>query len=238
MSNINEQLKNLYAKYCDKAGKAYKSQNAKISSPLLIKIDEEAYANAKKRVMIFGQETYGWHGKFGSKEIDFLMCDYFMLLSENEKYFDNSIRSKKRLQKKRKGRPFWKGIRFFENGLKDSYIVWNNISKVGKMKGTGTNAKIRKFEREYFKGIINEEIRILKPDIIIFFGWSGYKNVKDKFDIDSKIEHKDENGFKFSEIKFQSLECKAVRLYHPASYRYGKVFDQTKDEALKILNTT
>ncbi len=268
MSGINKKLEKLYNSYYDKAKQAYKNQNAQISSPLLIKIDEKDYKKADKKIMIFGQETYGWHGEFGGKDIkflqehlkrptgnkedfsddeqqqlyiSFLMNDYFMLLSENKEYFSGNknqpyINSKRRLKKKQKRRPFWRGVKFFEDGLEGSYVVWNNISKVGRKKGTGVNSKIKKFEREYFKDIIDKEICILKPDIIIFFGWSGYKDVKYKFDIDSKIEHKTDNGFKFAEINFKNLKCKAIRLYHPA-YR-GKNFEQTKTEALKILNTT
>ena len=278
MSGINKKLEKLYNSYYDKAKQAYKEQKPKIeqqgaemSSPLLIKIDEKAYKKADKKIMIFGQETYGWHGEFGGKDIkflqeyqehlkrltgnkkdfsdeqqlyvNFLMNDYFMLLSECKEYFDNSvvvdntyIRSKKRLKKKQKRRSFWRGVKFFEDGLEGSYVVWNNISKVGRKKGTGVNPKIKKFEREYFKDIIDKEICILKPDIIIFFGWGRYKDVKYKFDIDSKIEHKTDNGFKFAEINFKNLKSKAIRLYHPA-YR-GKNFEQTKTEALKILNTT
>ena len=220
MSGINKKLEKLYSSYYDKAKQAYKNQNAQISSPLLIKIDEKAYKKADKKIMIFGQETYGWHGEFGDKDIkflqeyqehlkritgnkedfsddeqqlyiSFLMNDYFMILSECKEYFDNSfvgdstyIRSKKRLEKKQNGRPFWRGVKFFEDGLEGSYVVWNNISKVGRKKGTGVNSKIKKFEREYFKDIIDKEICILKPDIIIFLTGNRDEDIKRSFNVE------------------------------------------------------
>lgn len=50
-------------------------------------------------------------------------------------------------------------------------IIWNEISKLSKRKGNGgetVGQKIHDIERQYFP-VIPEEVKIVKPDILIFF---------------------------------------------------------------------
>ena len=66
--SINRKLEELYTRHWDKALSARK--DIKMSNPLLIKVDEEKYSSAGVKIMIFGQETYGWNGEFGNQDVD------------------------------------------------------------------------------------------------------------------------------------------------------------------------
>ena len=64
--SINKQLLNLYDKYWEKILVELDKIDKKFyTNPLLINIDEDAYARADYKVMIFGQETKGWHDSSG-----------------------------------------------------------------------------------------------------------------------------------------------------------------------------
>lgn len=95
--NINKQLEELYNKHWDNLienGK--KIQSPVPANPLLIKVDEKIYNQSDLKVMIFGQETWGWH-KF-STTIDDGMNGY-------EKFFIN-----KKFYEGYKKSAFWKGF--------------------------------------------------------------------------------------------------------------------------------
>jgi hypothetical protein len=60
--NINKQLRNLYQKNWDnfiESGKKLKSPTP--TNPLLIQVDEDVFNKSDIKVMIYGQETWGWH---------------------------------------------------------------------------------------------------------------------------------------------------------------------------------
>ena len=248
MSGINKKLEKLYNSYYDKAKQAYKEQKPKIerqgaemSSPLLIKIDEKAYKKADKKIMIFGQETYGWHGEFGDKDIKFLQKDYLKYLTGNKEDFSGNeeqpyISSKIRLTRRNKS-SFWKAVKWFKREIDDdSYFVWNNVSKIGKKgRKTGMNCTIRCFESHYFS-VIESEVKILKPDIIIFLTGDRDEDIKRSFNVEFvKQSILAKKKYKFAKVKIKDLNwnCKAVRLNHP-SYFGG--YNATRKQALSIIS--
>lgn len=227
--SVNTQLEQLYSKHFDKAKSA--KGHMKISSPLLIKIDEEKFGNADKKVMIFGQETYGWHGEFGTKTVESLMDGY-------DKYLNNNLRGKNK-------RVFWKAFHYFEEQLKKfynkekTYYIWNNIVKISKIGDKGMTNEIRHFERSYFS-VILDEIKILNPDIVIFLtGPDRDGDIKYNF---SNVSFdamgyppiiKDKRRYKTAyKVISDDLPKTTVRLYHP---RYFGGYNKVKEIALEIL---
>ena len=65
-------------------------------------------------------------------------------------------------------------------------MIWNNISKLSTRDGKPVNIQAHEIERKYFH-VIPEEVRILKPDILIFFTGPGqdryYEYIKENFTI-------------------------------------------------------
>jgi hypothetical protein len=159
--NINEKLKKLYeSKWDALTAGVRKIPGINIEHPLLLQVGKD-YEKADVKVIIYGQETDNWHGKFPSLSVKKLMTEYYNYLYE--------VANKKRNTK----RPFWNNhnFKYFENEFNDHYkqknktvsFLWNNISKIeGKPR-----KKIRKLERDNFK-VIKDEVKILQPDVILF----------------------------------------------------------------------
>ena len=62
--HVNERLENLYSDKWQQLIENGKEKEA--ANPLLIKVSN-SYIEADLKVMIFGQETYGWNGTLGDK---------------------------------------------------------------------------------------------------------------------------------------------------------------------------
>jgi len=197
MKTINERLYDLYASKWKGLCSAFQpvlndnSVAIKPTNPMLLYIDkEEEFKNADVRIMIFGQQTYDWNypsGKNSSplytgSDTDIgtiIKCYYEFYCTRHA--FDVYIGS------------FWNGFKKFMKMLGEKYpekniqYVWNNIVKIGKAKIGNVNAKglppkyICDIEKIYFQ-VIAEEVRIIKPDIILFLTGTKYENkITDNF---------------------------------------------------------
>ena len=201
------------------------------TNPFLIAFDEDLLSKADLKVMIFGQETKGWGGRFG------MLSNPEDLVAIYEKFF---------CQKKFYGgygkSSFWKAFRYFERQIqtayptKSIYFSWNNINKIGKSKGkTGVSAEARAVERKTFT-VIADEVLAFNPDIIIFLTGPNRDG-----DIDFHF-----NGAEFSSVNHniktralakvchESLPERTIRMYHP-SYYGG--FHQFKEIALQAITS-
>ena len=208
---MNKKLELLYSKYFETLAKQAKGTNA--THPLLIKVSDK-YIDADIRVMIVGQETDGWNGLFetSKKDIKYLMNDYYHYLYN----ISTDEKMERRLLKKKK-RPFWnkKSFKFYEESItkyfdnKKVAFIWNNISKIGKTSRGKQSKEIAKLEKSYFNDIFEEEVRILKPNIIIFV--TGNRTIP--------LSHKLLKNIKFEKVSKVDLEdypnIIAVRTYHP-----------------------
>lgn len=204
------------------------------ANPLLLKVNENDLENADVKVMIFGQETLGWH-RFGTPLSD--------QMNKYEKYYYNTKKTNK----------FWShGVDFFKKNLTKFYkeqdktvvYLWNNISKMGRFQEkVGVPKNIRDLERKYFSSIIKEEVEIINPDIIIFLTGNRNSDIKFNFenvefeDIHYSATLKSLNGKKkYKKAQkvilgdFPNIKC--VKLYHP-SFFGG--FNNIKDDALHFL---
>ena len=176
-----------------------------VANPLLLQIDEN-YANAELKIMFFGQETNGWGEDFtGEIEPEIQRYIRFYL---NDGY-------------KQYGGQFWNGVNrmkqiFNINSNKTVGYIWNNVVKIG-LCSKGYPYESHKFTLKYFD-VLKAEIKILKPDVLIFLSGPGYdieiENAIGEY-LKSEID-----GFslrKLCEFKFkEDLGIKkAFRTYHP-----------------------
>jgi hypothetical protein len=222
MQIINQKLEDLYNKYYPTAIKKYKEQNTVMSNPLMLKVDENAFAQADKIVMICGEETYGWwEGVFGDKKVEELMTQY-------DGYLHNTLDD---MRKKTK-RAFWNrnGFKWWEERIQKEYpnekiyVIWNNLVKIGQDNEVGMTDTIRTFENQYFHTLL-EEIEILKPDMMIFFSNDEKRDIdfKNNFE-DVSFNHNGYPQYIFQGTKTplrvlsKHLPSKTIKLYHP-SYR-------------------
>jgi len=205
---MNKKLKKLYESKWDNL--ISNSKNTDATYPLLIKVDKE-YQNSDIRVMIIGQETDGWCGVLEEhkKEIASVQDTYF-------NYLYNSTDKNRR--------PFWnrKNFKYFQEELtkklspKNISFIWNNVSKIGKNNRGKPTIKIEELEKQYFN-VFEDELKILKPNIIIFT--TGNRKIPVKHEKLQPIKEKP-----VAEIKFENYEnIIAVRTYHPnAQIKGGK----------------
>jgi hypothetical protein len=129
--------------------------------PLFLKSSEE-YETADVKIMIFGKETDGWGGTYGTGvSVNEIMNVY------NEFFLSEYCYSY--------GGQFWNGVKYFINTLKEknqgkkiSYL-WNNIVKIGYDKMGFPYNFYDTIVKPHFNEIIVKEIEILMPDYIVFF---------------------------------------------------------------------
>lgn len=140
------------------------------ANPLLIAPPKD-YASSTLKVMYFGKETNGWEGAFkDSKGVQHLLGVY-------DAFVNNGGAAKYR-------GPFWNAIRRFNTVLSKLVpslsFTYNNIIKVGKdwSKGTPPESVLR-WQENWFQ-VIREEVRILSPDVIIFFTGPDYDRFIEK----------------------------------------------------------
>jgi len=211
---INDQLRDLYQSKWKELSKAIEKHKDEATNPLLISLkDETAYVNSKQKIMIIGQETNDWECYFNSKKENFNH-----LLSEYEKfYWDGRCY--------RYGGAFWNTIKNLKEEINKKenissnsiQYIWNNILKIGKKGEKRTPSKdIIDITFKYFD-VIKDEIKILQPNVVIFFTGPDYDQYLRQTFEDLKFEALgNHNKRHISTIKSQYLPPnKTVRLYHP-----------------------
>lgn len=216
----NKELRKLYEKasgdILDKVN-AYNEKNPKdkIAFPLFLK-SVEKYEHSKTKIMIFGQETNSWYGTYGKDtSAEHIMNCYEEFLTDGLPYHKGF---------------FCKGVREFmklweNNTGKEVGYLWNNIVKIGYAdKNAGKAGFPRKFYEDIVKpnmnGIIVEEIKILKPDYIVFLTGPRYYHIVN--DVFGTPKRELVRGFKANELceiiipneKIPSVK-RAFRTYHP-----------------------
>lgn len=187
----------------------------KPTNPLIVSLDEMLYVESDIKVLIFGQETNDWEKNFnGNLEHSLDTYDSFYNSGECYSY----------------GGHFWNGYKNFLQSLSHRFTkeriaaVWNNVIKIG-ASGRDLNRPlphIYDIELQYFN-IIEDEIRILNPDIILFLSGPNYDN-----EIRNALP-----GIKFNKLvdEFSEREISKLtfrtyknmyRTYHPNYlYRHG-----------------
>lgn len=202
--------------------------------PFFIKLPEEINDPKAYKIMIFGQETWGWYDKCS-------LDNWIKIgMNEYEKFYLNRNGFK---TSKNKKSSFWQKFRFFEKELSKliknqesvPVFIWNNISKIGNsMSKTGVSDNNRLIERTYFS-VIAKEIEIIKPDLCIFMsGPNRDHDIKYHF---PSIEFRKANDIdSIREMAvIEGLGVKGLRLYHP-SY-FGGFNNTYKLRALESLTS-
>lgn len=204
---MNDLLLRLYMSKWENLCSEMRSINFEATCPLLLKIDnEDEFENADIRVMFFGQETNSWYRIFHDDLTD-IIGYYNQFYNKNEcwKY----------------GGQFWNGLNRFRNLLEKRYpnkkirLVWNNIVKIGRYNCKGfPPEQIYQIERTHFS-VIREEIKIIKPNIVLFLTGPYYDRILvNNFD---EIQKEPLDGFKerqLSKISIENVDY-TFRTYHP-----------------------
>lgn len=231
--DLNEKLKEIYLSNWKELSIEMNKINEdstktiKPANPLLLKVNKE-YENADIRIMIFGQETNGWEGNFkGELEVSLNVYDKFFNSEECFSY----------------GGQFWNGVSRFLKILKEKFpnkkvsFLWNNVVKIG---GSGSDINcppdyIYDLEKELFK-VIDKEIDILNPNVIIFFSGPNYdEKINNSLkEIDFKSTSAEYDVRKIARIEYKNYK-NIFRTYHP-NYLWRNDIDSYLNTIIENIN--
>jgi hypothetical protein len=223
VDQINQNLKQLYSRHYPCLPQELESFNSGVSgkeqatNPLLLQIDD-AWVNADLKIMFFGKETTGWWNNNSSDCQTIQTIDELCGLYSNFYLSGNCLKGKIGV--------FWQGIKKIQDAFPNIQIgyLWNNLLKIGKCARGTPNDKIIEITKQYFN-VLEEEIEILKPDIVVFFTGNYDAYIKE-FLGDVKIEQV--AGFEekeFCKMKITNIPL-SVRTYHPNYLRFKKSRDR------------
>ncbi|MBS9768266.1 MAG: hypothetical protein KGV44_12130 [Flavobacteriaceae bacterium] len=244
---LNEQLKELYESKWEDLCKAMKpivendDYQEKPAYPLLLStnqydnegnLTESWYADADLKVMVFGQETNKWTADEKSGMDDFgtppnpvfdpeISLGAVMGLYED---FYSSRKEEKGFNFNNRYGTFHYGFSTFIKLLtekipnKSFSFLWNNISKFGLANQSGKVPNyIYDIEQKYFS-VIEEEIRILQPDIILFLTGSDDNKIMNAIGGCARSPLLAPECTKTLKMIFpKHLNILAYRTYHPSA---------------------
>ena len=253
---MNEQLKSLYASRWDALCDAIQSVSGnrqavdKPSYPFLLSVahwengqaSENWYADADLKVMVFGQETNSWVGAsddFGTPPSPVFNADISMeaVMGIYENFYATYYHQDGFTYNGKRYGTFHYGLNRFLSLLntgcpgKRIACMWNNIVKLGKANGSGfCGNDIYNVQKQCFM-VVNDEIEILKPDLILFLTGSYDERIRDNW-----------SGAQFTalptfavedaaKVSLPGLDIPAYRTNHPSA-RVSKEEKRARLEAI------
>lgn len=247
---MNQKLAHLYEDYFVNIQPILDEELLEFSTPLLLKVSE-TYENAKLKVMIVGQETYEFYGKYGAflqnhSSVEYAQDIYTKFVKEESENYHS---------------PFWDYINRLSEGSGFSWI-WNNVFKLETVeylsdekylgeKVSLSELNTKKKYRHYRhlidkikllqKDIFLKELEILKPDVVIFFTGHPYDSLFMDWQFDTQNDFYQDipealkmgiDKWKFGRLSSPLLPVKTFRTYHPNYLRRasGKVLSKEQKE--------
>ena len=164
-----QELYLIYRKWCVEIGQTCPQLLGDgYSNPYFLAVPDN-WRSATQRIMIVGEEG---HGKWGAGKSDgWRFDDIDRIQKFNEEYMNSQIGLDDIYS--RNNSPFWK--RFRKIADIGYPCVWNNLDKIHRL-GNGKCAltdKERTLLHSTETKLLYEEIRLLSPTVVVFFGWYG-----------------------------------------------------------------
>ncbi len=227
MSNIQKQLDKLYKVELNKdtLNNIFTRQKD-LSAPFIINVPKN-YNKAKIKILYVGKETNKWWGTLE----DFINIDNSINILKDRysaELFGGQVIMPSGKIKQYKAEQNWNNALFVEykkvrkNLLNDTKgsIVWSNLLKFDDEKGSSysRNTKNNKAVVDISKKIFLEELRILKPDYVIFAVSYTYDKIIKYFfeNIETINIFEPKSLWKF---KIDNTIC--YRTWHPSTIRYN-----------------
>lgn len=215
--------------------------------------NEEWYTNADLKVMLFGRETHIWGWDDESSVSDGCVEHYEEFYGNNYREVrEGDVRGTFFLKEDIKS-PF---IKIGLNGLmsiivemlqktypnKRAAFLWNNISKLSSTDGTSVKLNVHEYERKYFH-VIPDEVRLLKPDVVVFLTGFGAKGAK--YDGYIKENFNEEEGYQIigeeglpgiALTDVVKLDIHGIPLAYKTHHPQGKDSSKLSDQYKAIAN--
>ena len=208
--SINENLKEIYQPYLKNLVINTRQFSEDFSCPILMKVHSDI-EKVKKRILYVGKETYGWMGTLS--DTNDLSVDYLMDRYEEFEFAKNYPG---------RNSPFWRFVHTVHKSINGTDypngILWTNFSKCDS-KGTTPSPDLQKLNEIGFD-LLKDEIKILKPDVIIFLtGWN-YENQFQRVFTGLKYEAIEENFL--YKCNHESFSNKTFMTMHPMGLNFRK----------------
>lgn len=199
------------------------------ANPLLLDVPN-AYFDADRKAMIFGQETNGWEDFFPCEGgVDHLLRVYRKFYNEGNCY--------------RYGGQFWNGFKRFKKGLEERlnpsgsrlHVLWNNVVKIGRAHDRGKPpAPILDWQGRWFE-VVKFEISHLQPTVVLLLSGSNYDAEIRRIYRDAQFEAINERPVRqLARVKADGLPYNSIRTYHPG-YLFRIGFAQYLNDILDAI---
>ena len=226
---MNEQLLQIYEEW-KLTLPQWENFYHQLSSPLLLNVTADYAAAENQKILVVGQETFGWDPDsgpyrkveslhdfvFGECSVEALMWGY--------RGFCFAAR-----QPSTRKSPFWQAFRHMTDVNARVAGMWTNLSRCDFNGGSILQAPIhfRNLMIEAQKRLLRAEIEILEPDVCLFFTGPNYDDFMREILGDIKFHtfccgHKTRVA---ARVGGRGLPCRTIRTYHPAYLRRARLWD-------------
>lgn len=173
----------------------------------------QGYQDSRMKVMYFGQETNGWSDPL-NKDLPFHKD---LKMQDLLRIYDEFANNKNGV---RHSGQFWTAVNHFQRDFSqiepDCRFLYNNLIKMGKLWDKGKPpASVMEWQSGWFD-LICDEIRILNPDVIIFFSGPNYDYLIRR--ILGQVSFEEVAGYKtrkLARVVSPKLPYQSFRTYHP-----------------------
>ncbi len=232
VEQIQKNLVDVYDAW--KSGLQFSDQEAAhLSPPLLLSVTDE-YCNAERRILLFGQETFGWgwNSSLKAKYPDYPKNWEFSAMESMADFLQNpdSVEnmcwayqafSFSKYQKDNYKSPFWKAFREVQ-AWPGAGVMWSNVSRCDYAGATSGNSIFHAPEdlREKLvisqKELLLKELIILKPHVCLFFSGPYYDPILTASFPNCRFSPLGtQPARQLAQIADVSLPLSSFRTYHP-----------------------
>ncbi len=210
-----------------------------LSPPLLLSVSE-SYLSSKRRILLVGQETYGWDWtsdlriRFPKYQNEYLFENIVQLKDFIE--YDQSIEALiwgykefyfASYQPKTYNSPFWRAFRDVQK-WPDSGLIWNNLSRCDYQSGSILKAPLglQDLLIESQRDLFNKELMTLQPTICIFFTGPDYDGLLSQ--VFPEVQYMPVGNIpvrQLARIHDPRLPACSFRTYHPNYLSRGQHWD-------------
>jgi len=218
MKDYTQKLHSLYCEW----SKELDFSDDKYSNPYYISPPED-WELSQNKIMIVGEEGYGKRG--AGKEENLSIEE---IQREIKKYTEIQLSNDKTSDLYNSTSAFWRRARKIKE--LGASVIWDNIDKIHLRIGFAKSCRLTEKDRKKLHSsnikILQEEINILNPTIVIFFGW--YKTSL-KSELPDVYEELYKNAIKLEKDVYVIEKGKITYIFtwHPSF--------QTKDYEQKVM---
>lgn len=203
--------------------------SSKLSAPLLLKVTNK-WTESDKRILILGQETFGWQFDGGNNFQNFCNRDDSVkkLMNGYEEFC---------FAKEYRTTPFWRAYHEIRGSSRltstfETNTLWSNIIKFdisGNSILKSSEDDIQNLESR-FSGFLKREIEIIQPTHIVAFSGHAYDRfIINEFGIEYSKNRLDENIPRREMAVFKFPSTTILRTYHPNYLQRSKKWQQYMD---------